>query len=57
MNNKFKGTKNAHKIAILTNGLKLANNMLSQKDMDFVNMKRFTRDEILAMFKVPPHIV
>lgn len=47
------GLGKAHKFAILHGGLKLKPMVLSQKDMDFLEQRKYSRDEILAMFKVP----
>jgi phage portal protein BeeE len=48
---------NSHKIAVLDNGLKYNEYKVSQKELDFVESRRFTRDEIFAIFKVPKSIV
>lgn len=50
----YGGRKNAHRLGILQGGLKYNATGLSQKDMDFVVQRRFSRDEICAMFFVPP---
>lgn len=48
------GVNNSHKVAILEWGLKMSNASRStQKDMDFVEGRKFTRDEIFSIFKVP----
>lgn len=49
----FGGTKNAHKVGLLKNGMKWLETTRSQKDMDFIEQRRFSRDEILALFGVP----
>lgn len=56
--NKFGGVNKAHKMAILTGGLKL-DDVLKQsiKDMDFLNSRKFSRDEIFTIFQVPKTIV
>lgn len=51
------GISNAHKSAILSQGLKWQPIGISQKDMDFVNSKKMTREDILCVFKVPPVMV
>ena len=56
-NNKFRWVNNAHKLAILDWGMKFAQNSRSQKEMDFVEQRRFSRDEILGIFKVPKAII
>ena len=55
--NEYQWVNNSHKLAILDNGLKYSNISPSQKEMDFVESRRFTRDEILAIFKVPKSII
>lgn len=56
-NAKYKGVDNAHKLAILQGGLKFRPASLSQKEMDFLEQRRFTRDEIYAMFRVPKSLL
>lgn len=56
-NMNHKGVNNSHKTAILPNGLKYQNIDVSQREMDFVESRRFTRDEILAIFNVPKSMV
>lgn len=51
--NKHKGVNNRGKLAILHGGLQIANANPSQKEMDFVQQRGLSRDEILAIFKVP----
>lgn len=50
---KYRGTSNSHKIAVLTWWLKYKPLNPSQKEMDFVESRRFNRDEILWFFGVP----
>lgn len=56
-NNKFKGVNNAKKLAILTNGLKASKATLSPQDMEYIEGKKMSRDEILAIFKVPKAVL
>ena len=51
--NSHRGTDNAHKIAILTGKAKYQDVGFSQKDMDFLEQRRYARDEILTIFRVP----
>lgn len=53
----FQGVNNAHSVAVLDQGLQYKPMQTSKKEMDFVDGRRFTRDEILAIFKVPPAVV
>ncbi|RAN78007.1 hypothetical protein B5P43_18420 [Bacillus sp. SRB_336] len=50
------GTANAHKVMILEAG-KVAPWTLNQQDLDFLESRKFSRDEILAMFKVSPGMI
>ena len=50
---RHRGASRAHTIAILEGGLTYKQTGLSQKDMDFLEQRRWNREEILAAFKVP----
>jgi HK97 family phage portal protein len=50
---KHQGSENAHKMAILSGGLKMQKWNFNQKEMDFVEQRKFGRDEILTVFGVP----
>jgi len=52
-NRKYRGSKNAGKIAILEEGLKYQQIGSSVKDSKFEDVSKEMRDEILAMFGVP----
>lgn len=54
---KYKGSDNAHKTLILSGGVKWQELTRSQKDMDFINQRTFSRDEILALFRTPKSIL
>ena len=51
------GTRNSHKIAILEGGLDWKALGISQKDMDFIQQKKMTREDIMGVFGVPPAMV
>ena len=51
------GVQNAHKTVIFEKGLKWEAIGLSQRDMDFINSKKMTREDILGVFGVPPAMV
>lgn len=57
INKLYKGNSNAHKAMILENGLEWKPLQLTQKDMDFMNQQQFSRDKIMAIFRVPKSIV
>jgi len=50
---KHKGADKAHKPAILSGGLKMSKWNFNQKEMDFIEQRRFGRDEIFTIFGVP----
>lgn len=53
----YSGTQNAHRTAILENGLKYAPMALNNKDLDFLKGMEFNRDMILALFGVPKSLL
>lgn len=50
---RHKGASNAFKLAILQAGLKMAGEPQSHKDMDFIEQKKFAREEILGIWRAP----
>jgi len=54
---KYRGTQNSNKVALLTGGLKYKPASPSQKEMDFIATRRFNRDEILGIYKLPPQVI
>lgn len=48
-----RGSKKAWKVAILEAGLKWQDIGVNHKEMDFIEGRKMTRDEVLAMFRVP----
>lgn len=54
---KYRGTSNSHKVAVLVGWLKYKPLNPSQKEMDFVESRRFNRDEILWFFGVPKAVI
>lgn len=51
------GVANSHKVAILEQGLKFSPVSLSPSDVQLLDMRKYTRSEICAMFRVPPHMI
>lgn len=50
------GSENAYKNLLVENG-DAKPYMVSQQDLDFLNSRKFTRDEIFAMFQTSPGVV
>lgn len=53
----YQGARNRGKTAILENGTKYREINRTQKEMEFVELRKMSREEILAGFGVPPVIV
>lgn len=53
----YQGTKNAHKNMVLFGDMSFDTAGFNQKDMDFDNQQKFSRDKILGIFRVPKAIV
>lgn len=52
----YKGTKKAHRVAVLDKNLKYEKVADSLKDMNFGELRRFNKEEILMLLGVPPAI-
>lgn len=50
----YSGIDRAHRPMLLESGLKWQSISLPQKDMEFINQRKMSREEILSVFKVPP---
>ena len=48
---------NAHKTALLEEGMKFSKISMSNDDAQFLETRRFQRAEICSLFRVPPHLV
>lgn len=53
----YKGANNAHKIAVLEEGMKYHDIGMPQKDAQFLETRQFQLNEICRIFRVPPHLV
>lgn len=54
---KYSSYDNAHKTLVLEGGLEWKPMQVSQREMDFIESRKFSRDEILAIFRVPKSIL
>ena len=53
----FGGSSNAHKVAVLEEGMKYTPISISPNEAQFLETRKFQIDEIARMFRVPPHMV
>lgn len=51
------GGKNRHKTMVLDQGMKYHEVGLTNKDSQFLEARQFSRTEIAAIFRVPPHMI
>jgi HK97 family phage portal protein len=56
-NRVYQGTKNAHKVAILEEGLKYHPIGIAPEDAQFLETRKYQVNEICRIFRVPPHLV
>ncbi|QGH73468.1 MAG: portal protein [Siphoviridae sp. ctvD11] len=56
-NQEFQGFKRNYRTAIASGGLDIEKLELSHADMEFLEQRKFSRDEILAIFRVPKTIL
>ncbi|MFT0137289.1 phage portal protein [Alcanivoracaceae bacterium MT1] len=54
---RHQGLANNHRPLILEGGLKWQSVALNAEDSQFLETRKFQRDEICAIFRVPPHLV
>lgn len=55
--NYYSGIDGAHGALLMQGGIEVKPLIVSPKDIDFINGKKLNREEILAIFGVPPSIV
>ena len=53
----FGGSSNAHKIAVLEEGMKYTPISISSNEAQFLETRKFQINEIARIFRVPPHMV
>lgn len=53
----FKGSTNAHKVAVLEEGMKYTQIGISPEQAQFLETRKFQINEIARIFRVPPHMV
>ena len=53
----YKGTKKSQQLMVLFGDMKLEKFATTQKDMDFLEQQRFTRDKIFGIFRVPKAVL
>lgn len=49
--------ENAHKTAVLEEGMKFSKITMTADDSQFLDTRKFQRSEIAAIFRVPPHMI
>jgi HK97 family phage portal protein len=50
----YTGAERSHRVILLEKGLQWQSVSLPQKDMEFVEQRKLSREEVLAVYKVPP---
>lgn len=53
----FSGPRNAGRTAVLEEGMSIEKLTLSAEDLQFIDTRKLQRQEIAAIFRVPPHMV
>ena len=53
----YRGSANAHKVAVLEEGMKYQPIGISPEQAQFLETRKFQIDEIARIFRVPPHMV
>lgn len=56
-NEEHQGTDNAHKVAILEEGMDIATIGINPDDAQFLETRKFQVAEIARIFRVPPHMI
>lgn len=56
-NDLYQGANNAHRVAILENGLKFKPLTINPEDAQLLETRKYNRSEIAGIFRVPPHMI
>lgn len=56
-NEVYQGSRNAHKVAVLEEGMKYQQVGLPPEDSQFLETRKFQLDEIARLYRIPPHMV
>lgn len=56
-NSVYKGSSNAHRVAVLEEGMKFQAIGIPQEQAQFLETRKFQINEIARIFRVPPHMV
>lgn len=51
------GVEKAHRLLILEEGMKYQKNSLSPEDAQFLETRKFQRNEMASFFRIPPHMI
>jgi HK97 family phage portal protein len=54
---RHQGAENAHRVAILEEGMKYAKIGMDAKDAQFLETRQFSRSEVCGIWRVPPHLI
>jgi HK97 family phage portal protein len=56
-NSVYRGTSNAHKIAVLEEGMKYQQIGIPPEEAQFLETRKFQLNEIARLYRIPPHMV
>jgi HK97 family phage portal protein len=56
-NSVYRGTNNAHKIAVLEEGMKYQQIGIPPEEAQFLETRKFQLNEIARLYRIPPHMV
>ena len=56
-NSVYRGVSNAHKIAVLEEGMKYQQIGIPQEEAQFLETRKFQINEIARLYRIPPHMV